>query len=158
MVFIANILPWKERPENPSTTRSCRQFHLKVLRRVRRKREHFFFNVEWEPSNGAIVRAAEAEQEDRINGNFPYEDPSIPGISDFYAGKDILITGGTGFVGKVLIEKILRSLPEGGRIFLLLRGRKGLTAQQRVHAMLGLPVSLLVPQQRCRSNNHISVC
>lgn len=29
-------------------------------------------------------------------------------IADMYAGKDILMTGGTGFLGKVLIEKFLR--------------------------------------------------
>lgn len=31
-------------------------------------------------------------------------------IADMYVGKDILLTGGTGFLGKVLIEKFLRYL------------------------------------------------
>lgn len=30
------------------------------------------------------------------------------GIKEFYAGKTILITGVTGFVGKVVLEKIIR--------------------------------------------------
>jgi len=37
------------------------------------------------------------------------------------ANKNILITGSTGFVGKVLLEKILRDIPEIGKIFLLIR-------------------------------------
>ena len=31
-------------------------------------------------------------------------------IRDFYAGKSILLTGTTGFLGKVVLEKILRDL------------------------------------------------
>ena len=34
-------------------------------------------------------------------------------IADMYVGKDILLTGGTGFLGKVLIEKFLRYLQIG---------------------------------------------
>lgn len=39
-------------------------------------------------------------------------------------GKNILITGTTGFVGKVLLEKIIREIPEIGGIYLLIRGNK----------------------------------
>jgi fatty acyl-CoA reductase len=45
-------------------------------------------------------------------------------IVPFYRGKNILITGATGFVGKVLLEKMLRSL-EINRIYLLVRTKKG---------------------------------
>ena len=38
-------------------------------------------------------------------------------------GKSIFITGTTGFVGKVLVEKILRDVPDVGRIYLLIRGK-----------------------------------
>ena len=53
-------------------------------------------------------------------------------LHTFYSGKNILITGSTGFVGKVLLEKILRSLPETGQIYLLVRKKKGMTAEQRL--------------------------
>ncbi len=39
-----------------------------------------------------------------------------------YSGKSILITGVTGFLGKVILEKLLRSLPTVGKIHLLIRG------------------------------------
>lgn len=42
-------------------------------------------------------------------------------ISAFYKGKVILVTGGTGFVGKVLLEKILRCLPSIERVYVLIR-------------------------------------
>ena len=44
-------------------------------------------------------------------------------VYDFYRDKNVLITGGTGFVGKVLLEKILRSL-ECNEIYLIIRDSK----------------------------------
>lgn len=45
-------------------------------------------------------------------------------VREFYLGKTLLITGATGFLGKALVEKILRALPEVRRIYLLVRGRR----------------------------------
>jgi len=46
-------------------------------------------------------------------------------IRDFYKGRTILLTGGTGFYGQALIAKILRDLPEVTRIYAaLIRPRK----------------------------------
>lgn len=46
-------------------------------------------------------------------------------IKDFYKGKNILVTGGTGFMGKVLLEKLLYSVPDIGKIYVLMRPKKG---------------------------------
>ncbi|MBA56732.1 MAG: dehydrogenase [Pseudomonadales bacterium] len=43
---------------------------------------------------------------------------------DSFAGKSVFITGVTGFVGKVLLEKILRSVPSVEKIYLLIRGNR----------------------------------
>jgi FlaA1/EpsC-like NDP-sugar epimerase len=40
-------------------------------------------------------------------------------VREFYEGKTLLITGATGFLGKALVEKVLRALPEVRRIYLL---------------------------------------
>jgi hypothetical protein len=47
------------------------------------------------------------------------------------AGKHILLIGVTGFIAKVWLEKILRDVPEIGRVYLLIRPQRGRTAEQR---------------------------
>ena len=48
------------------------------------------------------------------------------------AGKRILITGATGFLGKVLLEKIIRDVPEVAGVVLLIRGSERFaTARER---------------------------
>jgi alcohol-forming fatty acyl-CoA reductase len=46
-------------------------------------------------------------------------------ITERYHGKRVLITGCTGFLGKVLLEKFLYSLGSVDRIFVLIRAKKG---------------------------------
>lgn len=57
-------------------------------------------------------------------------------ISDFYSGRDVLITGATGFLGKVLIEKLLRSCPGIGKIFVIVRPKKGMDVDIRIENLL----------------------
>lgn len=44
----------------------------------------------------------------------------LPTIPKFFENRDILITGSSSYLGKALLEKILRSCPKVGKIFLLL--------------------------------------
>ncbi|KDP46041.1 hypothetical protein JCGZ_13487 [Jatropha curcas] len=44
------------------------------------------------------------------------------GIIYFLKGNNYLVTGATGFLAKVLIEKMLRMVPDVGRIFLMIKG------------------------------------
>lgn len=46
-------------------------------------------------------------------------------ITQFYSGKSILITGATGFMGKVLVEKLLRDCREVKCIYILVRMKRG---------------------------------
>lgn len=50
------------------------------------------------------------------------------------AGKHILVTGVTGFLGKVLVGFLLSEVPEIGRITLLARGKRGKDARRRMRA------------------------
>jgi len=45
-------------------------------------------------------------------------------VRKFYAGKNIFLSGCTGFVGKVILEKILRSCPEVNKVFILVRPKR----------------------------------
>lgn len=53
-------------------------------------------------------------------------------VKEFFSKKNIFITGATGFVGVTLLEKILRSVPDVGTIYLLIREKKGKTIQERL--------------------------
>ncbi|XP_043467002.1 fatty acyl-CoA reductase 1-like isoform X4 [Leptopilina heterotoma] len=52
-------------------------------------------------------------------------------IQEFFEGQHFFITGGTGFIGKVLVEKLLRSLPKIGKVYLLMRPKKGKDIHER---------------------------
>jgi fatty acyl-CoA reductase len=52
-------------------------------------------------------------------------------LAEAYRGKAILLTGGTGFLGTALVEKILRSLPEVDRLYLLIRATREKSARSR---------------------------
>lgn len=46
-------------------------------------------------------------------------------IAQFYGGKSILITGATGFMGKVMVEKLLRDCGQVKCIYILVRMKRG---------------------------------
>ncbi|XP_014251246.1 putative fatty acyl-CoA reductase CG5065 [Cimex lectularius] len=52
-------------------------------------------------------------------------------IPQFYAGRSVLVTGATGFMGKVLVEKLLRSCPQIGNVYIVIRSKRGQSAQER---------------------------
>jgi HAD superfamily hydrolase (TIGR01490 family) len=58
-----------------------------------------------------------------------------PPIAAALAGRRLLITGATGFVGEALLERVLFDLPET-RVVLLVRPRAGVTATERVANLL----------------------
>lgn len=55
-------------------------------------------------------------------------------ITNFYKNSVILITGGTGFLGKVLIEKILRVF-DVKKIYILIRHKNNMNADDRLQAL-----------------------
>lgn len=63
-------------------------------------------------------------------------------VSEWYDGRSVFITGGSGFMGKVLVEKLLYSCSKIKCIYILLRGKRGRTPAQRVADMWKLPVSV----------------
>lgn len=59
-----------------------------------------------------------------------------PSVAQYYEGKCMFVTGATGFIGKVLIEKLLRCCPNIRSIYLLMRPKKGQTIEQRLEDMV----------------------
>jgi FlaA1/EpsC-like NDP-sugar epimerase len=66
-------------------------------------------------------------------------------INEFYRNRDVFITGATGLVGKVLIEKLLRSCPDIARIFVLLREKHSKNINTRLEEMKKIPVRFPFP-------------
>lgn len=56
-------------------------------------------------------------------------------ICRFYEKLNVFITGGTGFMGKILIEKLLRST-DVSTIYILVREKKGKDLQSRREEIL----------------------
>ncbi|CAB3257568.1 unnamed protein product [Arctia plantaginis] len=59
-----------------------------------------------------------------------------PIVPEFYRGKSVFITGGTGFVGKCIIEKLLRSCPDIDSIYILMRQKKGVSSEERLRDLI----------------------
>lgn len=69
--------------------------------------------------------------------------PDLNNVQQFYRNKTIFITGGAGFMGKVLVEKLLYSCSDLKAIYLLMRPKRGKNGAERVEMMRTLPVSIL---------------
>ncbi|XP_021855391.1 fatty acyl-CoA reductase 2, chloroplastic-like [Spinacia oleracea] len=54
------------------------------------------------------------------------------GIINFLKFKSFFITGSTGFIAKVFVEKLLREVPDVQKIFLLVRAKNEEAAMQRL--------------------------
>ena len=54
-----------------------------------------------------------------------------PTLAERYRGKSVLLTGGTGFLGTALVEKVLRGLPTLERLYLLVRPSREKEAKER---------------------------
>ncbi|KAF2896425.1 hypothetical protein ILUMI_09748 [Ignelater luminosus] len=61
-------------------------------------------------------------------------------IPQWFAGQHILITGATGFMGKVLIEKLLRCCPNVACLYLLVRPKRGRSVTERLEDFINDPV------------------
>lgn len=62
-------------------------------------------------------------------------------IAKFLAGKNVFITGGTGFIGNVLIERLLSATPDIGKVYVLVRAKNGYTAENRIERLMSKVVS-----------------
>ncbi|EGR33136.1 hypothetical protein IMG5_060860 [Ichthyophthirius multifiliis] len=79
-------------------------------------------------------------------------------ILEFYRDKTIFITGVTGFLGKVIFEKIMRALPQVKQVIVLIRNQKNITVQERFKKEIidSEIFSLLRKQKGSQFYNHIN--
>ena len=61
-------------------------------------------------------------------------------VSRFYQKKSVFITGATGFMGKVLVHKLLVSCPLLETIYVLIRSKRGMGPQDRLRDLFSTPI------------------
>ena len=72
----------------------------------------------------------------------------MPMLDEAYRGKNVFVTGGTGFLGMALVEKMLRSLPSLNRLYLLIRPSREKGAKERFESdVLGSSVFLRLREE-----------
>jgi FlaA1/EpsC-like NDP-sugar epimerase len=86
-------------------------------------------------------------------------------IAEFYKDRHVLITGATGFMGKVLVEKLLRCCPDLSTISVLVRPKKGKKSNERIQDIVSCPVSVrlcshraVAPSEQMNSNTLNILC
>lgn len=60
------------------------------------------------------------------------ENLDLTPVQKFYKDANIFITGSTGFLGKILLDKLLRSCPGISTLYLLVRTKKGKSMHTRI--------------------------
>ncbi|ENN72829.1 fatty acyl-CoA reductase wat [Dendroctonus ponderosae] len=60
-------------------------------------------------------------------------------IQQFYRNETVFLTGATGFLGKLMLEKVLRALPVK-KVFLLIRTKKNVAPSARLQAIFESPI------------------
>lgn len=82
---------------------------------------------------------------EREGGDITATDMILPDedsdILEFYKDSTVFVTGATGFLGKLCMEKLLRTT-EVGKIYVLMRPKKGKDIQKRFDELFDDAVSI----------------
>ena len=83
----------------------------------------------------------------------------VAGVAAFFTGRHVFITGATGFVGKVTVEKLLRSCPDVAGVHVLVRGKKGVEPRDRVTSLLEVKrIGASLPRAPAPPSTHPRPC
>ncbi|XP_037295574.1 putative fatty acyl-CoA reductase CG5065 isoform X2 [Manduca sexta] len=69
-------------------------------------------------------------------------------VNEWYRGRKVLVTGSSGLMGKVLIEKLLYSAPDIGCVYALVRSKRGKAPESRIEDMWKLPLFSRIREEK----------
>lgn len=93
--------------------------------------------------SSSVVSAEEPEPVVSPGDTFPGD--TLPAVTEtpivqFYKNRTIFITGATGFLGKVLVQKLLAHCPKLSQIYLLIRPKRDSSPEKRLAELLSGPI------------------
>ncbi|XP_039955032.1 putative fatty acyl-CoA reductase CG5065 isoform X2 [Bactrocera tryoni] len=74
--------------------------------------------------------------------------PELTPVQEYYNGKTIFITGASGFMGKVLVEKLLYSCSALKEIIIIVRPKRGKSPEVRLEEMFKLPIFQRIREEK----------
>lgn len=77
-------------------------------------------------------------------------------LCEWYANRAVLLTGVTSELGRVLLEKILRCLPDV-RVYVVLRSQNGLSAEERLKKIFASSGYERYPSRACKSRRSLDI-
>ncbi|OWR43572.1 putative fatty acyl-CoA reductase CG5065 isoform X2 [Danaus plexippus] len=69
-------------------------------------------------------------------------------VNEWYKGRKVFVTGALGLMGKVLIEKLLYSVPDIGCVYALVRSKRGKSPETRIEEMWQLPLFARIREEK----------
>lgn len=63
-------------------------------------------------------------------------------VRECFRNKTIFITGASGFIGKALLEKLLRSCPDLKKIYVLMRPKRNQSSKERLEKLFSSEVNI----------------
>ncbi|XP_037949656.1 putative fatty acyl-CoA reductase CG5065 [Teleopsis dalmanni] len=78
-------------------------------------------------------------------------------VQEYYKGKTVFITGASGFMGKVLLEKLLYSCSELKEVIIIVRPKRGKTPDIRLEEMFKLPIFQRIKEEKPDVLNKVTI-
>uniref|UniRef100_A0A1B0G9J6 Fatty acyl-CoA reductase n=1 Tax=Glossina morsitans morsitans TaxID=37546 RepID=A0A1B0G9J6_GLOMM len=82
-------------------------------------------------------------------------DEKLTELQNFYYGQNILITGGTGFLGKILLNKLFTACPGIDQIYMLVRQKKNSNVTKRLEEIFNDPIFDTMKMMKPKFRHHI---
>ncbi|KAM3324966.1 fatty acyl-CoA reductase 2, chloroplastic [Capsicum chacoense] len=120
MLLFKNIFPLNTREHTYNLFSQNHGNHKKSRKNLCYMKYENFEKKYYQPKVVTNVEAITMENEKEI---ISQKSNNGIGIVNFFEGKNILVTGATGFLAKALIEKMLRTTPKVNKIYLLIRAK-----------------------------------